>query len=139
LRINIWMNFVINMRLFITCLFSLLLVVGHAQVPEAAIDIAFKNADATSISRFFAPNIDIELNNSLSNYSKTQAEIVLKDFFSKNQVKDYEIIHSGNSGGTTETYTIGILNTVNGNYRVYMLLKPKDNSYILKQIRFQKL
>lgn len=107
-------------------------------IPAQEIDVALSAGDAAAVSKYFGPSVDITINNSTSTYSRTQAEQVLRDFFSKNSVKDFDIEHSGNSGGSAATFTIGYLSTGNGRFRVYMWLKPSDAGYILKQIRFEK-
>jgi hypothetical protein len=107
-------------------------------VPSQDIDMALSSGDASGVSKYFGPSVDITINNSTSTYSRTQGEQVLRDFFSKNAVRDFDIEHSGNSGGSAATFTIGYLSTGNGRFRVYMWLKPGDNGYILKQIRFEK-
>ena len=124
--------------LIIVLLFSLLSA-GWAQgKPAEAIGSALKTGDASGISRHFGPSVDITINNSTSTYSKTQGELVLRDFFSKNSVRDFDVQHSGNSSGGPATFTIGYLNTGSGRYKVYMWLRPKDGGYVLKEIRFEK-
>lgn len=116
-----------------------LLTPGLAQgVTSQEIDVALSAGDASSLSKFFGPSVDITINNSTSTYSRTQAEQVLRDFFAKNNVKDFDIEHSGNSGGSAATFTIGYLSTGNGRFRVYMWLKSSDAGFVLKQIRFEK-
>ena len=103
-----------------------------------AIGNALKAGDASGVSRYFGPSVDITIFNSTSTYSRAQGELVLRDFFSKNAVRDFEIQQSGNSSARPATFTIGYLNTSNGRYKVYMWLKPKDGGYVLKEIRFEK-
>ena len=103
-----------------------------------AIGSALKAGDASGVSRYFGPSVDITVCNSTSTYSRAQGELVLRDFFNKNAVRDFEIQHSGNSSARPATFTIGYLNTSNGRYKVYMWLKPKDGGYVLKEIRFEK-
>jgi len=103
-----------------------------------AIGTALKAGDASGISRYFGPSVDITINSSTSTYSRTQGELVLRDFFAKNTVHAFNVQHSSNSSGRPATFTIGYLNTNNGRYKVYMWLKPRDRGYVLKEIRFEK-
>jgi len=103
-----------------------------------AIGTALSEGDAAGISRYFGPSVDITINSSTSTYSKTQGELVLRDFLSKNPVIDFNVEHSTNSSVRPATFTIGFLNTKNGRYKVYMWLKPRDRGYVLKEIRFEK-
>lgn len=103
-----------------------------------AISSALKAGDASGVSRYFGPSVDITINNSTSTYSRAQGELVLRDFFNKNAVRDFEVQHSGNSSSRPATFTIGYLSTNNGRYKVYMWLKPRDGGFFLKEIRFEK-
>ena len=122
----------------LTSLLTMFVLTGKAQGPAAGIDNALKAGDASGISRYFGPSIDITINNSTSTYSRKQGELVLRDFFNKITVLDFDIEHSGNSAASPATFAIGYLKTSNGQYKVYMWLKPKDGGYVLKEIRFEK-
>lgn len=122
----------------IITLVTLLSVTGNAQGSTEAIDNALKSGDASSISRFFGNSIDITINNSTSTYSRTQGEMVLRDFFNKNAARDFDIEHSGNSTANQAIFIIGSLTTNNGRYKVYMWMRPKEGGYQLKEIRFEK-
>ena len=130
---------IIKKSWLLTILLTLLLHVVHAQGAQVeAIDNALRAGNASGISRYFGPSIDITINNSSSTYSHSQGEQVLRDFFSKNNVREFEIEHSGNSTSTNSTFTVGVLSTSNGKYKVYIYLKQKDTGYLLKEIRIEK-
>lgn len=99
---------------------------------------AMKSGNASAVAHFFGPTIDFTINNSSSTYSHTQAEQVLRDFFSRNQVRDFDIGYSGASTSSNSSFTIGTLQTANGKYKVYMFLRPADGGYILKELRIEK-
>lgn len=125
--------------LLLTGMFFVLLLPSRAQGSAAdAIDQAMKAGDASGISRYFGTSVDITINNNTSTYSRTQGEQVLRDFFSRNAVRQFEIQYSGTSTGGAATYTIGWLITGNGKYKTYFAFKPKDGGYVLKEIRFEK-
>jgi hypothetical protein len=68
-------------------------------------------------------------------YSRSQAEMVLKDFFSTNGVKSFEVLHKGENGGSQ--YCIGTLNTRNGLYRTTVFMKQKADRLVLQELRFE--
>lgn len=68
-------------------------------------------------------------------YSKTQAEQILKQFFSGHKPISFEILHNG--GNDNSQYYIGSLKTENATYRVYYLLKTKDKKTLLYQLRIE--
>ena len=98
---------------------------------------AIRYGRVADISRFLDNVVPITMNNNQSIYSHTQAEMVLKDFFSKNPPSDFIVSNTGSAGGNA-TFAIGDLITASGKYSVYILLKAKDSSYMLQEIRFNK-
>lgn len=96
---------------------------------------AMKNGDAAQIARFFDNTVEITMPDKSNNYSKNQAEIVLKDFFSTNGVKTFEVIHKGENAGSQ--YCIGTLVTKNGSFRTTVFMKQKNDKQLLQEIRFE--
>lgn len=96
---------------------------------------AMKNGDAAQIARFFDNTVEITMPDKSNNYSKNQAEIVLKDFFSTNGVKNFEVIHKGENAGSQ--YCIGTLITKNGSFRTTVFMKQKNDKQLLQEIRFE--
>lgn len=85
---------------------------------------ALKIASAKEISKSFDANIEITIDGKTSNYSKTQAEFVLRDFFKSNPVNSFQIIHNGNSQGGL-IYAIGKYTSNGKSYRT--LIRMRDN------------
>ena len=56
---------------------------------------AMRSGDANQLSRYFDNRIDISLPGKSDNYSKSQGEMILKDFFTSNKVKSFQIKHRG--------------------------------------------
>jgi len=96
---------------------------------------ALKNGDSAQIARFFDNTVEITMPDKSNTYSKNQAEIVLKDFFSTNGVKSFDIIHKGENAGSQ--YCIGTLITKNGAYRTTVFMKQKNDKQLLQEIRFE--
>ena len=94
-----------------------------------------KNGDAAQIARFFDNTVEITMPDKSNNYSKNQAEIVLKDFFITNGVKTFEVIHKGENAGSQ--YCIGTLITKNGSFRTTVFMKQKNDKQFLQEIRFE--
>ena len=96
---------------------------------------AMKNGDAVQIARFFDNTVEITMPDKSNNYSKNQAEVVLKDFFSTNGIKTFEVIHKGENAGSQ--YCIGTLVTKNGSFRTTVFMKQKGDKQLLQEIRFE--
>jgi hypothetical protein len=96
---------------------------------------ALKTGSSANVARYFDNSIEISMPDKSNNYSKSQGELVLKDFFASNPVKSFEIIHKGENGGSQ--YCIGTLQTKNGVYRTTIFMKEKDNRQVLQELRFE--
>jgi antitoxin component YwqK of YwqJK toxin-antitoxin module len=97
---------------------------------------AIKSGDAAQVSAYFDNTVEITTPDKSNSYSKSQAVMVLRDFFASNTVKDFEILHkSGNSGSQ---YCIGNLKTSNGIFRTTIFLKQKGDKELLQELRFER-
>lgn len=96
---------------------------------------AVKSGNASQVARFFDTNVEISMPDKSNSYSKSQAELVLKDFFATNPVKSFEIIHKGENAGSQ--YCIGTLQTKNGAYRTTIFMKQKADVQVLQELRFE--
>ena len=97
---------------------------------------ALKKGDAAEVAKFFDSSVEITLPEKSDSYSKSQAELVLRDFFNTNTIKDFEIIHKSESVGSQ--YCIGNLKTSNGSYRITIYMKQKGTKQVVQEIRFEK-
>jgi hypothetical protein len=50
---------------------------------------AMRSGNSTLIAKYFDDRVDISMPDKSNSYSKSQAELVLKDFFSNNPVKNF--------------------------------------------------
>lgn len=96
---------------------------------------ALKTGNVAGISKFFDNTVDITMPSNSNSYSKSQAEMILRDFFSNNAVKSFEVLHKGENGGSQ--YCIGTLVTRNGSFRTTVFMKLKSDKQFLQEIRFE--
>lgn len=105
-------------------------------IPPKIFD-AIKVGNATELAKYFNSSIELVVLNIDDVYSKQQAEKILKDFFDKNKVKNFNVLHQG--GKESAQYAIGSLETVNGKtYRVYFLLKGSGSNLLIHQMRIEE-
>ena len=97
---------------------------------------AIKLGDASQLSKFFDNTIEITLPDKSNAYSKSQGELVLKDFFSNNGVKGFEVVSKGENAGAK--FVVGTLTTKNGDYRTTIYMKQKGDKELLQELRFEK-
>ena len=95
---------------------------------------ALKQGDINGLSSSLDNNVEINIAGKPNSYSKAQAEIILKDFFSKNPVKSFELVHQG---GDNSRFGIANMVTNNGTFRVSFFLQKKGGSMVLNELRFE--
>ncbi len=96
---------------------------------------ALKGGNAAQIAKYFDNTVEITLPDKSNSYSKSQGEMILKDFFSNSPVKSFEILHKGENSGSQ--YCIGTLVTANGTYRTTVFMKQKADKQTEQEIRFE--
>jgi hypothetical protein len=99
--------------------------------------IALKTGSSKELVRYFNDMVEISFDGEKSNYSKTQAEFVLKDFFKKYPPQDFQYIHQGSSKEGLK-YAIGTYSYNGGSFRVYILIKQFNGNYLIDTLDFSK-
>jgi len=97
---------------------------------------AMKSGNASGVTKFFDSYVDITIDDKGSNYSRSQGELIFKDFFSNNGVKSFDLKHKGNNDNGD--YCIGTLQTKNGNYRATVYMRLKGNKLVIQDIRIKQ-
>jgi hypothetical protein len=101
-------------------------------------DIAsgIRSGNPKNISKFFIENIDLKIIEKEDVYSKQQAEMILKDFFAKHPVKAFAVAHKSEPKNGSQ-YVIGTLETTNGKFRTYFLIKTTGSQTLIQQFRIE--
>lgn len=97
---------------------------------------ALKSGNSNELAKYFDSSIEVTIINTEAVYSKSQAEMVIKNFFSSNKPSAYKMVHNGDSGGAK--YQIGELTTSSGTYRTYVYAKEKMGTMLIQEIRIEK-
>ena len=100
------------------------------------IAVAIRSGNPKNISKFFIDNIDLKVIEQEDVYSKQQAEMILKDFFNKHAVKSYTVAHKSQPKAGSQ-YVIGTLETANGKFRTYFLIKTTGTQTLIQQFRIE--
>ena len=128
------------MKKIVLLILNLLLIV---QVLKAQDDVLtnvkaqFKLGNAHEVARYFNEIVEISIDGEKGNYSKTQAEFVLRDFFKKHPPIDFQKIHQGSSREGL-TFMIGKYSCADVSYRVYIVVKSFKGTYLVDTIDFSK-
>jgi len=98
---------------------------------------AVKTGNAGNVARFFSAKVDLKIIDKEDVYSKAQAELILKDFFARNTVKSFGIIHRGTSKNGDQ-FAIGTYESTTGKkFRTYFLFKKEGAGLTIQQLRFE--
>jgi hypothetical protein len=85
----------------------------------------------------FNTMVELNFEGEKSNYSRSQAELVLKEFFKEYPPTDFQYIHQGASKQGL-TYVIGKYTFENGSFRVWILIKKFEDNYLVDSIDFSR-
>ncbi len=103
-------------------------------IPEG-ISVSVEDGDCKELAKFFNNNIELVIIDSEDVYSKSQAELIMKDFFSKYPPDDFDILHEG--GREASRYAIGKLVSGDNVFRVYFLLNKVEDELKIHQMRIE--
>ena len=125
--------------IFSVIIFLAISTVGFEQsadfIPEDIIT-SIRKGNANKLASFFNSSIELVILERENVYSRSQAVMIMKDFFKKNPPLSFSIIHQG--GKANAKYGIGLLRTRYQTYRVYLLIKPKGGKPFIHQLRIEK-
>jgi len=123
-------------KIVLTLLLAGTVTLASAQAVIGTIGSAIGSGNVTAITRYFDNAVSMSISGNQSTYSRSQAEMVLRDFFEKHPPKGFNMDHSGGNNGNR--YAIGTLTTATGSYRTYFSVKQKDGTQIIQEIRIEK-
>jgi hypothetical protein len=98
---------------------------------------AIKAGNAKVLAKYFDTNVELVILDKEGVYSKTQAELILRDFFSKNTPSNLIKRHEGKSGKEASKYVICTLSTSKGQYRIYFVMKNNGSEFTIHQFRIE--
>lgn len=123
------------MRTFFIGLLLLSFTAINAQSLDSLNSYILK-ADVKNLTARFSKTIDLSIVNKEGIYSKTQAKIILDDFFKSNKPISYEVKHKGNNKNNSH-FVIGKLKTKDKIYRTHILYNLLDNTIEIIELRFE--
>ena len=129
------MRFIISIAVVLFTLGSMAAITQDQTRIPAGISLAIKSGNAAELAKYMNSTVNLVLLEKEDFYKKAVAETILKDFFNAYHTKDFVIRHQG--ARNDAQYAIGNLETDNGNFRVYFLLKKIDTDLLIHQIRIE--
>ncbi len=116
---------------------AMVLILAAQDQPRipSGIAIAFRTGSAAGLSEYLNGTVELVLPGKEDFYSKSVAETILKDFFTRYRSREFVIRHQGARGDAQ--YAIANLETDKGKFRVYFLLKKVNGNPLIHQIRIE--
>lgn len=122
---------------FFSCFFTSM----HTEVQQKdvfnSLSGYFKEANSKEIAGYFASVIELNILSEEGEYSKAQAELIVRDFFSKHATGTVKIIHRLSS---SSNYKFGVLSIQNKDdkFRVSISMANSGNKFLIKSIKIEK-
>lgn len=96
-----------------------------------------KAGSATELGKYLNQTVDVMIGDKMQNYSKAQAEFVLRDFFKAHPPSRFEIVHSGASK-SGQPYAIGLYHSGSETYQIFFKAKAVKNLQLVHEIHITK-
>jgi hypothetical protein len=130
-----------NSKLQHTCLaffiFFFMLPVGiNAQDDQQKIIKAITSGNARELVKHFHTTVNLSVPGNDGVYNRSQAEILLQGFFSKNKILSFKINHQGQSREGTR-FLIGLMACPAGKFNIYYLMKEMDGQEWIIQFQIE--
>ena len=120
--------------MFVMLWLSTMPMFSSGQIP-GEIFTGLKSGNARLVASYFNENIELVIIDKEMVCSQAQGEQILKDFFTRYKPTDFKITHQGSDDSS---YAIGKMQTSNGNFRVYYLMRVKGGKYQIVQLKIDK-
>ncbi len=109
----------------------------NASTIAGEVSKAIRVGNAQQVAKYFGQNVDLRLPGSEGIFSRSQAEIIFRNFFSKNPPVSFTVDQQGSSRDGS-VYVIGTLKTKKGNtFRAYFYVKKVSETFFLHQVQFE--
>jgi hypothetical protein len=98
---------------------------------------AMEKGDARALAENFSTMVDLGLPEKDDSYSKSQGEIIMRDFFRKCPPQSFDVIRTGK---ISEASLFAICNYIGGkgSYQVSIHLAKENGTYLITRIKFEK-
>lgn len=123
----------------IGCFLFALIFSTQAQASDqlSVVRSAIASGSSRSLSQYLAPSVEVGFDGDAQSYNAAQTELVMKNFFAKNPPVSFDIIHQGASNEGIVYATCHYVGR-NGNYQVFIKLKPKQSTPMIDTLNFTK-
>ncbi len=132
------------MKKIISILFVLVMAIpaSIASVSEPpagileSVSAAIRAGNSKELAKYFSSSVEISLPEKEGTFSKAQAEMVMKDFFTKNPPVSFTVNQQGSSSGGSQ-FMIGSYKSGGKVFRTYVLFKPVSGQLFIQQVEIE--
>lgn len=96
---------------------------------------ALSKGDAVTLATFFNDNVELIVGSTNDVFSKKQSTGIVADFFRRNKVTSFQVLHKGNKDNSA--FSICTMKTATNTFRVYILVRHSDNKQLIQQLRIE--
>lgn len=124
----------------LSILLSFFLHFGAADVVSQADSIetifaALDRGSSSDLAEYFDSSIQLNVNGQQGNYSKNQAEQVLKEFFKKNPPTSFSVVYKSENSTSLSSY-VGDYQSNGGSYKVFLKVIDQKQQVRLYSLEF---
>jgi len=101
-----------------------------------SIAASIKGANSGELAKYFSNTLEIMIPGKEGTFSKNQAEMIMKDFFTKNPATSFATNQQGSSNGGAQ-FMIGTYKSGKVIFHVYVLVKPVAGQMLIQQLHFE--
>jgi hypothetical protein len=117
--------------------YTLSILLGISTIPYLEIENAFKENNATKLIAFSDQKIILNILDEEGVYSKSQSELIIKDFFTKKPGNQFQFIFKGRE--TSEgTFSIGTYKSNSETFRITIQFKTVAQNYKIESLTIEK-
>ncbi len=97
---------------------------------------AIRAGDASRLASSFAPTIHLSVPGKKGDFSKTQAEVIMRDFFNQYPPTSFSVNSEGKTSGTNY-YTLGVYTSGSVQFKTYYVIQKSDSDITLHILKFE--
>ena len=115
---------------------------GQQGQPQSTTDVFtpigkyIEAGDAEKLAAWFADNLELDITGSVNSCTRSQAKLIMKNFFNNNAPKKFTIIHK--SGRPPMSYAVGSLSAGAEKFRVIIYVRTSEGKNSIQQLRIEK-
>ena len=113
-------------------LISTIILAKQESLENLILSLEIKNGE--EISKYFNSESEIIIDNKSHKGNRYQQSKILDEFYSDNNINNFNIIHQGDSENNI-IYILAEYSSNNDLYKILLILKNKNNSYIIEKFK----